>query len=324
VQLDVTLMSSLADTDARAAAAEDAGFTGAWVAETSHDPFLGLTLAARSTSRITLGTNIAVAFARSPMTVATTANDLQLLSGGRFVLGLGSQIKPHITRRFSMPWSSPAARMKEYVEALRAIWRSWHDGEPLRFEGEFYRHTLMTPAFSPGPSDVGAPPVYLAAIGERMTAVAAEVADGLLLHPFTTERYLREVTLPAVTRAGADLSSFELCGMPIVVTGRDEREMSEAEAGARAQISFYASTPAYRPILDLHGWGALGDEAHALSLRGEWEAMADLVDDEVLATIAVVAPAGELYDALESRFGDVLTRCAVPMHGDQLPPLTPP
>jgi probable F420-dependent oxidoreductase len=311
VKIDTTVMGTLLDTGDRARAAEELGFDGVWVAETAHDPFLALTAAAGTTSGVTLGTNIAVAFARSPMTVAITANDLQLLSDGRFILGLGSQIKPHITRRFSMPWSSPAARMREYVEALRAIWRSWHEGEPLAFMGEFYQHTLMTPMFSPGPSPHGAPPVYLAAVGERMLRVAAEVADGLLCHPFTTERYLREVIAPALTAVRGGLDGYAVCGMPIVVTGADDEEMAASRVAAKQQIAFYASTPAYKPVLDLHGWSEVYDEMHALSLAGKWVEMGERVDDEVLETIAVVAEPQAVAAALESRFGDVLTRCAL-------------
>jgi probable F420-dependent oxidoreductase len=311
MKIDTTIMGSPLDAGRRAHAAEEIGFDGVWVAETGHDPFLALGSAAAATSRVALGTNIAVAFARSPMTVAITANDLQLMSDGRLILGLGSQIKPHITRRFSMPWSAPAARMKEYVGALRAIWQCWQDGERLNFDGEFYRHTLMTPMFDPGPNRFGAPAVYLAAVGPRMLSVAAEVADGLLCHPFTTERYLREVITPALTASRPDLRDFAVCGMPIVVTGRDEEAQAVAARAARKQIAFYASTPAYRPVLDLHGWGDLGEETHRLSLQGAWDEMGERVDDEVLATIAVVAEPDQVAGALMARFGGVMTRCAL-------------
>src|SRR5688572_1436426 len=172
---------------------EDLGYDGLWAAETSHDPFVSLTLAAEATERVELGTAIVVAFGRNPMDLAITANGLQLLSQGRFILGLGSQIKPHIEKRFSMPWSKPAARMREFILAMRAIWDSWHHGTKLDFRGDFYTHTLMTPFFDPGPNPYGPPRVFLAAVGERMTEVAGEVADGLLAHGFTTERYLKEV-----------------------------------------------------------------------------------------------------------------------------------
>ena len=180
---------------------EKAGYDGLWTSESAHDPFLPLVLAAEHTEQMELGTAIAVAFARSPMQLAYTAHDLQAYSGGRFILGLGSQIKPHIERRFSMPWSHPAPRMREFIMAMRAIWSAWNDGTKLSFRGDFYTHTLMTPFFSPPPAPGGAPEVFLAAVGEAMTAVAGEVADGLLVHAFSTERYLREVTLPALGQA---------------------------------------------------------------------------------------------------------------------------
>jgi probable F420-dependent oxidoreductase len=311
MKIDTTIMGSLLDAGPRARAAEQLGFDGVWVAETGHDPFLALGTATATTTRVSLGTNIAVAFARSPMTVAMTANDLHTMSGGRLILGLGSQIRPHITRRFSMPWSSPAARMKEYVEALRAIWRSWNDGEKLAFDGEFYHHTLMTPMFDPGPNPFGTPLVYLAAVGPKMLAVAADVADGLLCHPFVTERYVREAIVPALTAVRPDLSDYAICGMPIVATGGDEAELAESVKAARMQIAFYASTPAYRPVLDLHGWGEVHEQMHALSLEGRWAEMGERLDDEIVQTIAVVAEPDDVAVELERRYGDVMTRCAL-------------
>jgi probable F420-dependent oxidoreductase len=319
MQIDTTIMGSTADCAQRAREAERLGFDGVWVAETSHDPFLALGAASPSTERVALGTNIVVAFARSPMTVAITANDLHAMSGGRLILGLGSQIKPHITRRFSMPWSSPAERMKEYVGALRAIWQCWNTGEKLRFEGEFYRHTLMTPMFSPAPNPHGAPPIYLAAIGPKMLAATAAVADGLLVHPFTTERYLREVITPTLTDVRGSLDGFAISGMPIIVTGRDETERQRSATAARRQIAFYASTPAYRPVLDVHGWGALHEEMHALSLKGEWVAMGERIDDEVLQTIALVAEPDDVAAALHRRFDGLFTRCSLSTRADEDP-----
>jgi probable F420-dependent oxidoreductase len=302
-----------ADTRLAAAAAEQAGYSGAWTIELRHDPFIALALAATATERIELGTAIAVAFARSPMTTAVQANDLQLLSGGRLLLGLGSQVRAHITRRFGMPWSHPAARMREYISALRAIWACWQDGTRLDFRGEFYSHTLMTPFFSPGPNPHGAPPVLLAGVGEAMTRVAGEVADGFLCHGFTTERYLREVTVPALAsgRGPGGLAGFEVAGSPFVVTGRTEEEMSRARRGVRDQIAFYGSTPAYRPVLELHGWGALSDELHALSVQGRWQQMGALVDDRVLDAFAVTAEPGQVAAGLLGRYGDVMTRMSL-------------
>ncbi|NMI00192.1 TIGR03617 family F420-dependent LLM class oxidoreductase [Pseudonocardia acidicola] len=292
--------------------AEAAGYHGVWLLEAAHDPFLSVGLGAQVTSRVEIGTGIAVAFARSPMTLAITANDLRLVSQGRFLLGLGSQIKPHITRRFSMPWSHPAARMREYVLAVRAIWNSWHDGTPLQFEGEFYRHTLMTPMFDPGPNPYGNPPILLAGVGESMTGVAGEVADGFICHGFTTERYLREVTLPTLgqgrRRAGRSMEGYEIAGMPFVVTGTTAEEFAAAKQSTKEQIAFYASTPAYRPVLERHGWGELQSQLNVMSKAGRWKEMADVIDDEVLEAIAVVAEPDDAAAEIRRRYGDVFTR----------------
>ncbi len=291
---------------------EDVGYDGGLTAETSHDPFLPLVVAAEHTDRLELGTGIAVAFARNPMTLANISYDLQAFSGGRFRLGLGSQIKAHIERRFSMPWSHPAARMRELVLAIRAIWACWNDGTPLEFRGEFYRHTLMTPFFNPGPNPFGNPKVLLAAVGERMTEVAGEVADGILLHGFTTERYVREVTMPALERGfakgGKDRSQFEVSGPLFVVTGTNDQEVEAARQGTKQQIAFYGSTPAYRGVLELHGWGDLQDELNTLSKRGEWVAMGDRIDDDMLETFAVVGSPEEIPALLLDRFGDLVDR----------------
>ena len=248
------------------------------------------------------------------MVLAYTANDLQLMSKGRFILGLGSQIKPHIEKRFSMPWSQPAKRMREYILALRAIWASWNDGTPLKFDGEFYKHTLMTPFFSPGPNPYGPPKVFLAAVGEKMTEVAGEVADGIIIHGFTTERYVKEVTMPAIERglkaAGRDRADFEVSGPLFVVTGTTEEELKAAEKGTKQQIAFYGSTPAYRGVLELHGWGELQTELNALSKQGEWVKMGELIDDDILRTFAVVAEPEQVGAELKRRYSGVVDRCS--------------
>jgi probable F420-dependent oxidoreductase len=294
---------------------EAAGYAGAFVAETAHDPFMPLAIAAEHTSRIELGTSIAVAFSRNPMTLANIGWDLQAWSKGRFILGLGSQIKPHITKRFSMPWSSPAARMREMITAIRAIWDTWENGTPLAFRGDFYTHTLMTPMFSPNRAELagfGPPKIFLAGVGELMTEVAGEVCDGFICHAFTTERYLREVTIPALRRgrekAGKTMEGFEICGPGFVVTGNDEAEMEAAAVGTRRQIAFYGSTPAYRGVLEMHGWGDLQDELNVLSKRGEWEEMGRRISDEVLAEFAVVAEPEGVAPAIKARYGDVVSR----------------
>jgi probable F420-dependent oxidoreductase len=295
-----------------ARAAEEAGYDGLWTAETSHDPFLPLLDASRETARVELGTGIAVAFARSPMTTAVTANDLQTASNGRFILGLGSQIKPHITKRFSMPWSSPAARMREYIMAMRAVWDCWNNGTKLDFQGDFYTHTLMTPFFDPGPNEFGAPKVFLAGVGPRMTEVAGETCDGFLCHGFTTEQYLREVTLPALetglAKSGRTFADFEISGPAFVATGADDESMEKSIAGVKGQISFYGSTPAYRPVLELGGWGGLQDELNVLSKQGRWKEMGELVPDDLLHAMAVVAEPADVAPELQRRFGDVVDR----------------
>jgi len=292
--------------------AEEFGYDGVWSAETGHDPFLPLAVAAAATERIELGTAIAVAFARNPMNLAMLSNDLQELSSGRFILGLGSQIKAHITRRFSMPWSHPAPRMREMILAIRAIWAAWADDTKLDFKGDFYTHSLMTPFFNPGPNKFGNPKIVLAAVGELMTEVAGEAADGIIVHGFTTERYLREVTMPALERGGAKggktRSDLEVSYPGFVVTGETEEEMANAARATKAQIAFYGSTPAYRPVLELHGWGELGVELNRLSKQGEWVKMGELIDDEMLEAFAVVAPLDEVPGRVVARFGDVIDR----------------
>jgi probable F420-dependent oxidoreductase len=300
------------DTAETARQVEEDGFDGLWCAETGHDPFLPLLLAAEHTERLTLGTAAAVAFARNPMTTAVVANDLQAYSKGRFILGLGSQIKPHITKRYSMPWSHPAPRMREFVFAMREIWESWNEGTKLAFRGDFYTHTLMNPLFNPGRNPYGPPKVFVAAVGGLMTEVAGEVADGLLAHGFTTERYMREVITPALERglakAGRKLDSYEISYPAMVVTGDTEEEMETAKLAVKGQIAFYGSTPAYRPVLELHGWGELQTELNTLSKKGDWEQMAGLIDDEVVGTFAVVSPPDEVAKILGTRFGDIVTR----------------
>ena len=297
---------------AQAVKAEESGYDGVWSAETNHDPFLPIAIGAAATEKLEFGTGIAVAFARNPMTLAVLANDLQLLTKGRFMLGMGSQIKPHITKRFSMPWSHPAPRMRELILAIRAIWRTWETGEPLAFRGEFYTHTLMTPFFDPGPNPYGNPKILLAAVGELMTEVAGEVGDGFLVHGFSTERYLREVSLPALERgaakAGKTRADLTVSYPGFIVTGPDEQSMAKAAKGVREQIAFYGSTPAYRPVLELHGWGDLQPELNTLSKRGEWVQMGELINDDILNTFAVVAPLDQVAAEVRSRFGDLVDR----------------
>ena len=312
MKIDGGIGAGLSGAGAAAREAEAAGYDGVWSAETSHDPFYPLLLAAEHTETIELGTGIAVAFARNPMNLANLAYDLQAFSEGRFILGLGSQIKPHITKRFSMEWSHPAARMREMILAIRAIWDCWNNGTKLDFHGDFYTHTLMTPFFDPGPNPHGNAKIFLAGVGERMTEVAGETCDGFLCHGFTTERYLREVTIPALERgldtSGRTLADIEISGPAFVVTGMTEEEMAASAKGVRQQIAFYGSTPAYRGVLDLHGWGDLQTELNALSKQGEWVTMGDLIDDEMLDAFAVVAEPEKLGAELHGRYGDIVDR----------------
>jgi probable F420-dependent oxidoreductase len=318
--VDTSLSGSLAEAEAAAARAQRDGFDGLFTAEVRRDPFLPLARIARPDLGMDIGTGIAIAFARSPMTVAGTAWDLQEASGGRLILGIGSQVRAHIERRYSMPWSHPAARMREFVTALRAIWDAWQEGTRLDFDGDFYSHTLMTPMFDPGPIPVGPPRVYVAGVGRAMTEVAAGVGDGLFVHGFTTRRYLEEVTVPtverALRRAGRSRRQFELKYAPFVVTGRDEDELERAAVPVRQQLAFYASTPAYRTVLDLHGWGELQPALHALARDGEWATMGTLIEPAMLEALAVVAPVDELAGGIGARTRGVVDRVSlVPLDG---------
>ena len=312
-----------------ALAAESAGFGALWTLEAHTEPFLPLVLAAEHTSRIELGTAVAVALARNPMVVAHLAHELNRYAAGRFSLGLGPQVGAHITRRFGAPFDHPAERMTEFVLALRAIWRCWNQGQPLDFRGRFYRHDLMTPAFDPGPSGVsrsgagpsgagpsGAGPsgnseprVLLAAVGPRMTAAACAVADGLIAHPLTSRRVAQEQLRPRI--AAAARPGFELSCPVLVITGRTDQELDQARDAVRRQIAFYASTPAYRGVLEMYGAGELSDRLRDMSRAGTWDSMTALIPDDLLREFSVEAPAGELAAALHARFDGVLDRILV-------------
>lgn len=288
---------------------EAIGYDRAFSFEAKHNPFVPLATAAEHTSTMQLGTAIAIAFARTPMTLANVAWDLQTLTGGRFALGLGSQIRPHIEQRYGMPWSRPAARMREMVLGIRAIWTAWETGEPLEFAGDFYTHTRMIPAFDPGPNPFGLPPILTAGFGPKMTEVAGEVADGFLVHPLNTRRSLLELTVPAIergaARAGRDPTAIELTCVTIIVTGRDEAELARSREAVRQQLAFYGTTPAYRPVLDLHDRGHLHEELQVRSKRGEWVEMAELIDDEFLEAVAVVGEPEAIAPALRARLDGI-------------------
>jgi probable F420-dependent oxidoreductase len=320
MEVDHYLRADLEQVPATARALEELGFDGLYTAEGPHEPFFPLVLAAEHTARATLFTNIAIAFARSPMDLAQMADGLQRMSEGRFVLGLGSQIRPHIEHRFSMTWSRPVARMREMVQAIKAIQAAWDDGTTLDFRGELYRHTLLPPFFDPGPNAHGAPPVWVAGLGPKMTQCAATVADGLLVHPFHSDRFIRDHVTPAVEaglrESGRDRSAFSVSATPIVCTGANDAEMDDARERVRALLGFYGSTPAYRVTLDAHGWGDLQVELNRLTKEGRWDAVADVLPDEVVDTIAVCCRPDEVADRLRARYGDAVDRVGLSMPYD--------
>ena len=291
------------------------GFNGAQSSETGHDPFLPLVLASEHSQDMDLITSIAVAFARNPMNLATIGNDLNAFSEGRFILGLGSQIKAHIEKRFSMPWSQPAARMREMIMAIQAIWATWYEGVPLDFRGACYSHTLMSPVFSPTVTQFGPPKIFLAAVGPKMTEVAGDLCEGMLVHPLTSPKFLRENTLPIIEKclAGRGLarSQFELSYPVFVVSGQNEKEFQRADKSIRERIAFYSSTPAYRRVLEGHGWERLQPELNALSKRGEWKKMGTLIDDEMLNTFAVVGKPNEIVPMIKERYTGLVDRITI-------------
>ncbi len=288
---------------------ERLGYDRAFSFEAKHDPFVPLAVAAEHTTTIGLGTAVAIAFARTPMTLANVGWDLQTLTGGRFTLGLGSQIEQHVTQRFSMPWSRPVERMREVVLAIKAVWAAWETGDRLDFAGDFYTHTRMIPAFDPGPNPFGLPPVFTAGVGPRMTAVAGEVADGFLVHPVNSRRSLQELTLPALaegaTRAGRSLDGFEVVCVTIVVTGRTEEEMTASREAVRRQLAFYGTTPAYQAVFALHGHGDLRPELARLARDDRWDDMTGLIEDDLLEAIAVCGEPDQVAPLVRRRLAGI-------------------
>ena len=320
MEVDHFIRSDLAGAAATARELEELGFDGVYTAESAHEPFFPLVLAAEHTTRLRVFSYIAVAFARSPMDLAMVSDDLQRLSGGRFVLGLGSQIRPHIEHRYSMDWERPVARMGEMVGAVKAIHRSWNERVPLDFRGEIYQHTLMTPFFDPGPNPSGPPPVWVAALGPQMTAKAAEVGDGVLIHPFHSGRFVREHTATAVAaglaRGGRDRKGFTVHATPIVCTGSTPEERARAAVGVRGLLAFYGSTPSYRVTLDAHGWGDLQEELNAMTKRGEWDGLASRVPDEVFEELAVHGAPEDIARLVAERYGTAVDRVGLSMPYD--------
>ncbi len=306
MKIDSSLMFDPVKVAAMAGQLEEAGFDGAYTFEGQSDPFISLSAAAMNTKEMELMTSIAVAFSRNPMNLAYIGNDLQNLSGGRFTLGLGSQVKAHIERRFSMPWSKPAARMREMVMAIKTIWDCWQTGDRLNFEGEFYNHTLMSPIFSPGPNQYGVPKIFLAGVGPLMTEVAAEVGDGYFMHPFNTEKSMDELSLAAIERglvkAGKTREDYVISAQVVTATGLDEESLQASISSAKNQIAFYASTPSYLPVLKCHGLEDLQVEANKLSRAGKWMELTALIDDDILKTFAVVGSPAEVAQQIATRF----------------------
>ena len=303
----MTALFGPTDAIERAHLLREAGASGVFTFEGPHDVFVPLTLAA-TVEGLDLMSNVAIAFPRNPVQLAHQANDLQLLAKGRFILGLGTQVRAQIEKRYGAEFDRPVARMKEMVGALRAVFATWQTGERLDFRGEYYRHTLMTPTFNPGPNPYGPPPIYLGALGPKLTRATAEVADGLLVMPFGSKRFLHEATLPAVREglAAAGRSADDLAVVPeiIVSVGEDD----EAHAAARRLLAFYGSTPAYRPVLDVHGWGDLQPELNAMSKQGRWQEMATLIDDEILHTIAACGSPADVAAHIRDRVDGVADR----------------
>ncbi len=291
---------------------ESLGFDGIYTLEGPNDPFISATVAATSSQDLTIMTSIAVAFARNPMNLAYVGNDLQNLSKGRFILGLGTQVKSHVEHRFSMPWGKPVARMRDMVLAIRAIWDSWQTGERLNYQGEYYHHTLMVPTFMPKPNPYGPPKIYLAGVGPKMTAMVGELADGYFVHPFGSKKSLDELTMPALQagfdKAGRDGKGFDIAAQIMTATGLDSQQMDEAIASARNQIAFYGSTPAYLPVLEVHGWGDMHLEWKQMVKENRWGDMATSVTDDMLHAFATVGTPEEVAKQIVERSDGRLQR----------------
>jgi probable F420-dependent oxidoreductase len=317
MRIDALLLAPPTEVASRAEALAGTGVDGLFTFEGPHDPFLPLVPAAATGCDVY--TNVAIAFPRSPMHLAHTAWDLAALSGGRFALGLGTQVRAHVERRYGTDWSSPVGRMAEWVAALRAIAARWQDGTPLDFEGQHTRHTLMTPAFDPGPLPTGPPPIWLGALGPRMVGLATAVADGLLVHPFTSDRHLAEVTRPRIAAglgaAGRDRSALTLVGQAIVACTADPARQADLDTAARWMVGFYGSTPAYAPVLDTEGRGHLHPELRRLSREGRWEEMAALVDDDLLDAVVLRGDPAAVARRLRDRFAGLADRVALSTPG---------
>jgi probable F420-dependent oxidoreductase len=318
--IDTHLVAPLGREDAEIRRLAELGFDGAFTFEGAHDAFFPLVAAATAGTGLHLMTNVAIALVRSPLTLAYQAWDLQTLARGNFRLGLGSQIKTHVERRYGARWESPVSQMREWVDAIHAIFSAWQNREKLDYRGRYTSHTLMTPFFDPGPNDFGPPPILLGALGPKMTQMVAEVADGLLTHPFNSRRHLMERTIPAIDAGlaaagrparGTAEDTFQLIVEAMICCGRDEAEIEAAEIEARNRLAFYGSTPSYRPVLEVEGWGDLQPELNVLSKQGRWAEMSGLIDDTMLSTLAVRGTPNDCAQQALDRFGSVASRLSV-------------
>jgi len=312
MKIDTSLMFDPVTVSEIAGELEEAGFDGAYSFEGQSDPFITIAAAAMKTKKMDLMTSIAVAFARNPMSLAYLGNDLQMLSSGRFILGLGTQVKSHVEHRFSMPWGKPVTRMREMVLAIKEIWRCWATGDRLQFQGEYYHHTLMSPTFSPAPNPHGAPKIYLAGVGPNMTACAGEVADGYFVHPFHSAKSFDELSMPNLQRgldkADKSLEDFTISAQVITASGEDDEQLQAAIGSARGQIAFYGSTPAYKPVLEVHGWEGMHDEWKVMAKAGKWMEMMASVTDEMLETFALIGTPEEVASKMKERCGGKMDR----------------
>ena len=319
MKVDANIGSEMNRIPSEAKRLEDMGYSGLRIAELNHDPFMPLAIAASHTKSIELITSVAVAFSRNPMSMATLAHDLNAFSKGRFILGLGSQVKPHIERRFSMPWHKAAAQMREFIEAMQAIFSCWYEGERLAYEGEFYQHTLMPATFKPETQGHTRPRIMLSATGPLMTKLAAEIADGMMMHPFSSEKYLKEVTLPAIrtglNQSGRDLADFDLDYAPMIACSDSQEGLEKAIKQVKARIAFYGCTVAYKPVLDIHGWGELQAELIALNRQHRTDEMSALITDEMVKTIAIVGDPDAVIDQMIARFDGNIARSGFVVDG---------
>jgi len=316
VKLDASMLThDLKSLPDHARKVEALGYDCLWSSETQHDPYLPVAVAATATTRIKLGTNIATVFSRSPMITAHIAWDLQKASGGRFTLGLGTQVNAHNERRFSVKFESPGPKMAEAIRAIRAIWDCWQNGAKLNFKGQFYTFDVMTPFFNPGPIEHPKIPIFIAAVNPYMCGVAGELCEGMHVHPFNSPKYLREVVHPAVEaglkKSGRARKDFTFATASFVIVGDNERERAEQAQMVRQQIAFYGSTRTYQPVLECHGWGALTAQLHRKSVEGDWKGMADLVTDEMLEAYAVTATYDQLHAKIVERYDGLLDRTAL-------------